>query len=320
MVLLAERISKLCSKMENRKKQRRQPEALSASLQAFRSDVSNGVHQLCLGLTPGSETLSLSWILQCVQLILIINKAFAKLAVDIDYQMSKWKSQSVEEYLKYSLNLLDLLNSISSSLSHLGEVRLSLAYSLSLVESSPSSAIEHIKAIKFINSSIKNFKGQGNIDDEKEIPCSGEEWIVHQALIELKSVGFWVCHVLLAGLTGDAKPYLKMRKSTGMFSNSSVIKLDMSISEAITDRGVVLKEVKELKDAADCVAAATANENLSFRAEEMQRRLKSLEQLLDGLEKEVNSLFSKVLAGRNELLDGIRHANDSNLDSMYKCV
>ncbi|KAG5238427.1 UPF0496 protein [Salix suchowensis] len=288
MVLLAERISKLYSKMENRKKQRRQPEALSASLQAFRSDVSNGVHQLCLGLTPGSETLSLSWILQCVQLILIINKAFAKLAVDIDYQMSKW-----------NLNLLDLLNSISSSLSHLGEVRLSLAYSLSL----------HIKAIKFINSSIKNFKGQGNIDDEKEIPCSGEEWIIHQALIELKSVGFWVCHVLLAGLTGDAKPYLKMRKSTGMFSNSSVIKLDMSISEAITDRGVVLKEVKELKDAADC-----------FRAEEMQRRLKSLEQLLDGLEKEVNSLFSKVLAGRNELLDGIRHANDSNLDSMYKCV
>ncbi|KAJ6385254.1 hypothetical protein OIU77_028442 [Salix suchowensis] len=264
MVLLAERISKLYSKMENRKKQRRQPEALSASLQAFRSDVSNGVHQLCLGLTPGSETLSLSWILQCVQLILIINKAFAKLAVDIDYQMSKWKSQSVEEYLRYSLNLLDLLNSISSSLSHLGEVRLSLAYSLSLVESSPSSAIEHIKAIKFINSSIKNFKGQGNIDDEKEIPCSGEEWIIHQALIELKSVGFWVCHVLLAGLTGDAKPYLKMRKSTGMFSNSSVIKLDMSISEAITDRGVVLKEVKELKDAADCVAAATANENLSI--------------------------------------------------------
>ncbi|KAJ6670831.1 BPS1-LIKE PROTEIN [Salix viminalis] len=281
--------------MENRKKQRRQPQALSASLQAFRSDVSNGVHQLCSGLTPGSETLSLSWILRCVQLVLFINKAFANLAVDIDYQMSKWKSdQSVEEYLKYSLNLLDLLNSISSSLSHLGEVRLSLAYSLSLVESSPSSAIEHIKAIKFINSSIKNFKGQGNIDDEKETPCSGEEWIIHQALIELKSVGFWVCHVLLAGLSGDSKPYLKMRKSTGMFSNSSVIKLDMGISEAITDRGVVLKEVKELKDAADCVAAATDNENVSLRAEEMQRRLKSLEELLDGLEKEVNSLLQSI--------------------------
>ncbi|KAF9675548.1 hypothetical protein SADUNF_Sadunf09G0043600 [Salix dunnii] len=292
--------------MENHHHQRQQPEALSASLQAFRSDVSNCVNQLCLGLTPGSETLSLSWIQQCFQLIPSINKAFAKLVVDIDYHMSKWKSQSVEEYLRYSLNLLDLLNSISSSLSHLGEVRLSLAYSLSLVESSPSSAIEHIKAIEF-NSSIKNFKGQDNIADEKEIPCSGEEWIINQALIELKSVVFWACNVLLAGLTGDAKAYLEMRNSTGMFSNSSVIKLDMSVSEAITDRGVVLKEVKELKDAADCVAAATANEKVSYLAEEMQRRLKELEQLLDGLEKEVNSLFSKVLAGRNELLDGIRH-------------
>jgi hypothetical protein len=35
--------------------------------------------------------------------------------------------------------------------------------------------------------------------------------------------------------------------------------------------------------------------------------LKAFEQLLDGLDKEVNSLFSKILAGRNELLDGIRH-------------
>jgi hypothetical protein len=175
------------------------------------------------------------------------------------------------------------------------------------VKSSPSSAIEHIKAIKF-DSSIKNFKGQDNIDDEKDRPCSGEEWIIDQALIELKSVGFWVCYVLLAGLSGDAKAYLEMRKSTtGMFSNSSVIKLDMSISEAVMDRGVVLKEVKELKEAADCIAAATANEKESYRAEEMQRRLKAFEQLLDGLDKEVNSLFSKILAGRNELLDGIRH-------------
>ncbi|KAG6761044.1 hypothetical protein POTOM_034234 [Populus tomentosa] len=306
MVLLVGRISKLCSKMENHH-QNQQPEALSASLQAFRSDVSNCVHQLCLDLKPGSEILSFSWVLQCFQLIPSINKAFAKLVVDIDYHMSKWKSQSIEEYLKYSLSLLDLLNSISSSLSHLERVRLSLAHSLSLVESSPSSAIEHIKAIKF-NSPIKHFKGQDKIDDEKERPCSGEEWIIDQALIELKSVGFWVCYVLLAGLSGDAKAYLEMRKSTtGMFSNSSVIKLDMSISEAVMDRGVVLKEVIELKDAADCIAAATANEKVSHRAEEMQRRLKAFEQLLDGLDKEVNSLFSKILAGRNELLDGIRH-------------
>ncbi|CAK7330958.1 unnamed protein product [Dovyalis caffra] len=304
MVLLVERISKLYFKLENHH-QSQQPEALSATLQAFRSDVSDCVHKLCLDLRPGSEILSFSWIQQCFQLIPSINKAFAKLVVDIDYHTSKWKSQSIEEYLKYSLSLLDLLNSISSSLSHLGQVRLSSAHALSLVESSPSSAIEHFNAIKF-NRSIKDFEGQDDKENEKDLPLSDEEWIINQALIELKSVGFWVCYVLLAGLSGDAKAYLEIRKSAGMFSNSSVIKLDMSISEAMMDRGVVLKEVKELNDAAACIAAATAIEKVSNQAEEMQRRLKAFEQLLDGLEKEVNSLFSKILAERNELLDGIR--------------
>jgi hypothetical protein len=88
--------------------------------------------------------------------------------------MSKWKSRSVEEHLKHSLSLVDLLNSISSSLSHLGQVRLSLAHVLSLVKGSPSLAIEHIKTIKF-NNSIKDFKCRDNRENENERPCSDEE-------------------------------------------------------------------------------------------------------------------------------------------------
>jgi hypothetical protein len=88
--------------------------------------------------------------------------------------MSKWKSRSIEEHLKHSLSLVDLLNSISFSLSHLGQVRLSLAHVLSLVEGLPSLAIEHIKAIKF-NSSIKYFKCRDSKENKNERPCSDEE-------------------------------------------------------------------------------------------------------------------------------------------------
>lgn len=305
MVILVERLSKFYSKLENHHHQQ-QSEALMASLQAFRSDVSNCINQLCLNSKPGSEILSLSWIQQCFQLLPMINKAFAKLVVDIDYHMSKWKAKSIEEYLKYSFDLLDLLNFISSSLSHLGQTRLLLSHALSLVESSPSSAIEHLKAIKF-KSSSQDFKVQENKEDEKETYCSDQEWVICQALRELKSVGFWVCYIALAGLCGDAKAYLEMRKSFGMVSNSPLIDLDSSICGVIVEKRAVLKDVEELNDAAACLAAAIAIEKCDNEAEELKRRLKVFENLLDGLRNEVDHLFSKVLAGRNELLDGIRH-------------
>ena len=54
----------------------------------------------------------------------MINKAFAELAVDIDYPMNKWKVDSIEGYLNYTLSLLELLNSMSSSLSHPGHAGL----------------------------------------------------------------------------------------------------------------------------------------------------------------------------------------------------
>eukprot|EP00257_Ricinus_communis_P023877 XP_015583988.1 uncharacterized protein LOC107262485 [Ricinus communis] len=147
MVLLVAKISKLYSKLENHHHHHRgrpQSEAFSASLQAFRSDVSSSITRLLLNSKPGGlEIMSLEWIQECFQVLPFINKAFAKLVVEIDYHMSEWKAKSMEAYLKYSLDLLDLLNSISSSLSYLGQIRLALSHALSLVESSPSSGIEH---------------------------------------------------------------------------------------------------------------------------------------------------------------------------------
>ncbi|KAK9283126.1 hypothetical protein L1049_011357 [Liquidambar formosana] len=92
--------------------------------------------------------MSLLRIRQCLDLLPVINKAFPKLVVDIDCPISKWEDASAEGYLKYSLNLLEFLNSISSSLSYLGQARLALSHALSLVENSPSLPTGRLKAIQ----------------------------------------------------------------------------------------------------------------------------------------------------------------------------
>lgn len=66
--------------------------------------------------------------------------------------MSQWKLDSIEEYLNYTVSVLELLNSISSSLSHLGQAMLSLSHGLNLTlvekEKSHSLARMYLKAIQ----------------------------------------------------------------------------------------------------------------------------------------------------------------------------
>ncbi|KAB1224959.1 Protein BPS1, chloroplastic [Morella rubra] len=310
MVLLIERISKLYSKLENHHHHHRhddlQSEAFSASLQAFESDVSNFLNQLLLNSKPGSEGLSLPWVQQCLGLLPAINKAFAKLVVEIDYPISIWEVASVEEYLNYSLSLLDLFNSISSSLAYLGQARLSLAHALSLVENSPSLAIERLKEIEPRKLTEDFRKGETN-EDGQERNCLGKQRVVHQALIVMKSIGFWVCGIVLSGLCNDAKPYLEMRTPVGGFVSPSIGELDSRIYEIVMEKETILREVKELNDALACLVAALVDGKDSKATEELQGKLEVSEKLLDGLQKEVDHLFSDILAGRNKLLDCLRH-------------
>lgn len=220
--------------------------------------------------------------------------------------MREWKAKSVEEYLDFSLCLLDHLNSVGSSLSHLGHDRLLLSHALSLVESFPSSAIERLKEFEFKTFS-KDFKPQQIKEAEQERPCSDKEWIIHQALLEVKSVEFWVCSFVMAALSGDAKPYLEMRKSVCIQSNNSLVNLDNRIYEMIVEKGVALKEVQELNEGAAGLASSTDNGRSSDAVHEMHNRLSVFEELLHSFKKEVDRLFSQVLNGRNELLDSIRH-------------
>ncbi|KAH7528016.1 protein BPS1, chloroplastic-like [Ziziphus jujuba] len=305
MVLLVPKIGKLYTKQESHHLGCKS-EALSSALEAFRSDVSNGLNKLSVNSKPRLEILSFSWIQQCFELINIINKAFAKLVVDIDCPMNKWEAASVEEYLKYSLNLLELLNSISLSISNLGHSRLRISHALSLVEESPSLAIESLKASHTMNSS-KEFKRNMNKEDGKEKSYSGKERVIHEAMIVMESMGFWICGILLSGICGDEKPYSEMRKfSSRLVVFSSFPRLDSSICEAIMEKKSELVELKELKDAEACLVAAITIGKYRDGAEELQRRLEKFEKLLEGLGKEVDHVFKEVLNGRNQLLKSLQ--------------
>ncbi|WCJ18584.1 hypothetical protein M5689_000923 [Euphorbia peplus] len=279
MVLSVHRFTKFYSKIENHH-HHHNPDALPASLEAFRSHLSVSINQLLCSLKPGFE---MSWIHQCFRLLPHANKAFAKLVVDIDYPLTN----SMEDYLNYSLELLDHFNSISASISHLAHARLSLLHALSLLHTSPSFAAEKIKAIAFTCSPRKEIGWKQN-----KLICfsSDKESVILEALNELRSLGFWVCRVVLAVLSGDEQVYTTSKQE---LSNPALINLDKRVAEIVSKKGCFLEEVKEFKE-------------LSSGGKAVERKLGEFEKQLNDIGKEVDRVFSQVLAARNELLNSIR--------------
>lgn len=309
MVLLIEKLTKHYFKLENHHHAitHLQPEELSSSLLAFKSHVSKSIDQLASDLKPGSETpLSLTWFGKCFGLLPFINKAFGKLVVDIDYPMSKLEIFSIEEYLSYTLSLLELLNSISSCFSHLGQASLSLVHGLTLVENSPSLATKpYLKAIQLQQGCFSTNFGQDH-DDEKRVFFSGKEWMVHEAVKEMRSIGFWVCGVMLSCLYGDGKPYMELRKIAGGFDGGSLVAtLDSKIGEQLMKQRPIFSEIKEVNNAVSNLLVAS-DEVRHDAANELQTKLRVLEKLSDDISKEVDNLFANVMTQRSELIDGFR--------------
>lgn len=312
MVLLA--AQKFSKKLENHNDQahhdhhhRHQSIQFSSSLQAFQSLASNSISQL-----PESEVLSLLWIHKFLgQLPSSIHKAFAKLLVDIDFPMNSWDSESVQLFLGYSSNLLDLLNSISSCVSHIGQNRMSLSHGLSLLENSSSSAMKHLKSIPPGSFNL-SFGGDSNAEDSESKDFSGKEMVVHEAVNELKRIGFWICGIFLSCLCSDWKPYLELRKIADGFDDSSVSTLDSRINELMSIRNPpVLKEIEEINSYVANLVAASDSEKLEASME-LQKQLLVLEKLMDDLSKEIDELFGKVMTQRNELIDCFRITTKSH--------
>lgn len=311
MVLLLHKFAKLYSKLENHHHHshihhdnNHHTMELSASLQDFKSEVSKFIGQLALDLKPGFEVLSLSWIEKCLGVIPFTNKAFAKLVVDIDYPMSTWEVDSIEGYLSYSSCLLELFNSISYALSHLGQARLSVSHGLSLLENSPSLATRHLKAIQ-LGCFSTNFCKELYTRDDKARIFSGKEMVIHEALKEMKSIGIWVCGILLSGLYGNCKPYMEIRKMAGGFDGSSVLILDSKISDQLMEKVPILKEIKELNDAvADHLVGLDEVKNDAVK--ELQTKLDVFVKHSDVVKTMVDDLFAKVMSQRTELIDCYR--------------
>ncbi|CAJ2639063.1 UPF0496 protein 4-like [Trifolium pratense] len=305
--MVVDKFAKLFCKKKNRhNKCHPQPneELSSSSLHAFHSHVSKHINQLAVELKPESENLSLSWFLRCFGLFPIIDKAFAKLVMDIDYPMSQWDADSIEGYLNYTMNLLELLNSISSSLSHLSHARLSLAHGLTLMEKEKSLSLarKHLKAIKPAGCFSTNFGKSFHTEDHKAKIFSGKQLIVHEGVKEMKSIGFWVCGVLLSCLYGDFKPYLELRKIVGGFDGSLVATLDSKISEKIVKNKLNFSEIEEINN---FVAHLVAGDD-DDADKELQRKLCEFEKLFGDISKEVDHLFDDVMSQRSKLIDGFR--------------
>uniref|UniRef100_A0A803P9M6 Uncharacterized protein n=1 Tax=Cannabis sativa TaxID=3483 RepID=A0A803P9M6_CANSA len=271
MVLLVAKISKLYSKLENLH-HHSQTEALLASFEGFESQVSN---HLIKFQSLGLKILSFSWIHQLFELISLVNKAFARLVVEIEYPASKWESSSIDEYLKYSLNLLDFFNSISSSLSHLAQAKLSLSHGVSLEEKSSSLGLKNLKPIQpFKPNNKKKYLVKEKVKDGSSLSCKEE--------VRKLAIG-----------------YVKV---------SSFIRLESSVYEFVVEKKNGVKEVKEVNDSlAKLVDAISDEKSYDDEAEDLRKKLGVFEAMLEGFGKEVDHLFNEVLSGRNQLINGFRH-------------
>ncbi|KAI3739820.1 hypothetical protein L2E82_30232 [Cichorium intybus] len=282
---------------------RHMSEASLAPLQAFRSQVTGNLHQVLESLKLGSNFLSLKWIHQCFQMLPILNNAFAKLMAEIDYPVSEWEAGSVEEYLDYTINLLELLNAISSSLSHLNQARVSLSHVLSLTESSPAMAVERMREIT-VHDSIKGFKVSGRDDEMKR---NGKERIFHEAMMILKSTGFWFCGVVLSGLKSDGRPIMDIMRS-GVVMDCSLMPLDSIFRKKITEERGLVKEVEEVNETVRLIVSKGIGGYDTGM--ELKRRLEVVGNGLQGLKDEEEGLFAKVMTARNEVIETLRKRNN----------
>ncbi|KAI4302508.1 hypothetical protein MLD38_038243 [Melastoma candidum] len=279
----------------------------SAAAEAFEADVSGLFRKLFTDAEPaGLSTgkISLPWLRLCLETLPYMNGGFARLITVIDHPISSWGPNSSEEYLSYTLNLLEHLNEISSAIAHLGHARVSLAHALSVSESSPTASLDRLKAITAHPPKKDCGKADGSEEHGWDAVGSGKDAAVHKAINFMKGIEFWVCGIVISALSGDAGPYLEMRASAGRLLGPSMSDLDSHLHRAVLEKGISLEEVRKINDS---VAHIVDRGTRVHEAEEaLHDRLDGIEKLVEGLRKEVDLLFSQVLSSRNALLDCLR--------------
>ncbi|KAH6765873.1 hypothetical protein C2S52_016856 [Perilla frutescens var. hirtella] len=272
-------------------------DASSASLHDFRTKTSGFLSQAG---GNGSEMKSFAWFNNCFEMMHVANNAFGKLVVEIDYPMSQWGAAATHDYLSYTLSLMDMLNSINSSVSHLNMLKISVLHGLSLVENSPNSAAKHLNKI-WSNNLCRGFKVERPPPGIHIRPGSDhKEHVILEALMVLKKIGFFALGLVVSGLCSDAKPFLEMRSDDPL---KKVMELRFC-----RDVTKIQSFVEEVNCAAERLSAAISSGECDEAVGELKGRLEVMENAIQGIEKQANSLFYEVLATRNKLLDNIQFA------------
>lgn len=209
--------------------------------------------------------------------------------------------------MDYTLNLLELLNSVTSGVSHLNHAKLCISHGLSQMEKgSYSSALEHLKEIQ-PHDLGKELKVECKITENEESSCSGKDLIIHQSLWILRSISLWVFGVMLSGICSDVKPYMELRISAGLFDDSLIKGWDYVLTKEIAENCGVSKEVKEINEVITSLKSAVPNGEVDEIAKEHRRRLEDLGELLQTIGKKTNDLFTDVLGERSKFLDSLQH-------------
>ncbi|GAB2289009.1 hypothetical protein Dimus_023311 [Dionaea muscipula] len=269
VVLLSERLGhfsqKLHQKLDNHLHRIYHHHPESAAVGAFRADVSDRLHGLLQELKMGgsgsegvpASSISLSWFSRCIKHLQGINSAFWELVKDVGYPIREWDSTVVEEYLLYSINLLDLLNLISSSISRLGSSCLSLSHALSQVVDSPALAVGLLKPIVI--------SGHGSYD--------GMNW----------------------GDGGDAKLCLDLGKSASGLLDSSIWKELIKRGAVVKEVKEVNDAVASLVAALALGDGDGESKELERKLKELEKLLESVEGDISGLFSQVMDRRNEVL-------------------------
>lgn len=271
-------------------------QSASIAVKSFESYISESFNGLLSDQSHGS----LTWFIPCFKFLQGINRAFAKLVKDLDYPLNKWKGDLAEDYLSHTLNILDTLNSISSSISHLGMSRLALCHAITLIHDSPSAALQHLKPVtpRKIESLDCKKKGVESFNCDKER-------VIYDAMVKMKEANLVIVRVLLCGLSEGSGDHL------GLLNTVELEGFDLGFAGKL-----MVKEIEEVNVAVKKMKASLVEGKKSSKnelaAEELKRMLGELENLLEMVNKEANCFFSEVLARRSELIDCLRLPKSSS--------
>ncbi|KAK9683028.1 hypothetical protein RND81_10G113600 [Saponaria officinalis] len=295
MVLLIKKLPNFPHKTKHHKLD----QSKSIALQTFHSTTSENLHKLFSDHKNGLNyaSISLTWYIPCIKFIQGMNRAFAKFVKDLDYPLTKWKGNLGEDYFAYTLSMLDALNSISSSISHVGTCRLRLAHAITLISSNPASAIHQLKPIAVEKTKALDFK---QVSEVKSLD-GGKERVVLEAMMKMRSVVSSILKVLIRGLCGERD------EEIGSINWGEFEGFDFGFGGEM----IVVKEIKEVNEVVKKIEGCLVDGKKSkYEAEEktedLKRKLGELESLSEIVSKEIDCLFSEVLHRRNELINCFR--------------